>query len=85
MATVYRPYVGDSIGSRGLPAWIESGEEVVIDGRTLVRVSEVVILDNRDKWHATEAAARAELLIKIYDAASLLATQAERIAQEGQA
>lgn len=85
MATVYRSYVGDSIGSRGLPAWIESGEEVVINGRTLVRVSEVVILDNRDKWHATKAAATAELASKIYDAASLLATQAEQFVLEEQA
>lgn len=77
MATVYSPYVGDHIGANGLPVWVESGEEVTVDGSTLVRISASVVLDNRDQWFETRAEAWAKARELVLAAAERLATQAE--------
>lgn len=82
MATVYRPYVGERVGAKGLPVWVDSGEEVVIEGRTLVRISHNVILDNRDQWFETREEATVKARLMVADVANTLAEQLASLEKE---
>lgn len=81
MATVYKPYVGERVGANGVSAWLDSGEEVSFDGRTLVRVADCVIVDNRDQWFETREEAWAKARELVLAAANRLVAQAATLGE----
>lgn len=81
---VWKPYVGDNIGSQGVSFWISEGERTLIEGEDYVRYGNYLVRYD-GTWFDREEDARREASDRLRDMAGRLMGQAYKVAHEEKA